>query len=217
MVLFRAQQYIKTQADKRRSPRTFQVGDAVFLKLQPYIQSSVATRACHKLSFRFFGPFKIISKINDVAFKLELPPQAQVHPVFHVSQLRRFVQPGTPISPELPTNTDIPAVPMEILQTRWRKKQDGMIEQVRVRWSDAASMGDTWEDKIELQARFPDAEAWGQASSQGGGDVSSPDMPGPLPSPRGGNGARPRRARKANARYQGAEWVHATGPETSAT
>lgn len=49
-----------------------------------------------------------------------------------------------------------------------------MAEQVRVRWSDESAFGNTWEDKAALQARVPTAEAWGQASSQGGGDVSAP-------------------------------------------
>lgn len=40
--LNRAQQHMKAQADKRRSPRTFEVGDSVYLKLQPYIRTSVA-------------------------------------------------------------------------------------------------------------------------------------------------------------------------------
>lgn len=90
----RAQQYMKTQADKCRSPRTFEVGDSVYLKLQPYIQTSVARSANHKLAFKYFRPFPIIGKINEAAYKLELPENSQVHPVFHVSQLRRCLLPG---------------------------------------------------------------------------------------------------------------------------
>jgi hypothetical protein len=55
---------MKCQADKRRVDRQFTVGDAVYLKLQPY----------HLwLSFKFFGPFTIQEHIGKVAYKL-LPP-----------------------------------------------------------------------------------------------------------------------------------------------
>ena len=83
--LLRAQARMKRQADRGRSERHFTVGDMVFLKLQPYIQSSLFHRSNNKLSFKFFRPFPIIQKIGPVAYKLLLPPGAAVHPVFHVS------------------------------------------------------------------------------------------------------------------------------------
>jgi hypothetical protein len=79
---------MKHQVDKSRSEHSFVEGDLVFLKLQPYVQTSLARKANNKLSFKFFGPFKILQKIGQVAFKLDLPPQAVVNPVFHVSQLK---------------------------------------------------------------------------------------------------------------------------------
>lgn len=177
--LNRAKQCMKTQADKKRSERQFECGDQVFLKLQPYIQSSVAPRANHKLSFKYYGPYQVIQRINDVAYKLQLPEHSAVHPVFHVSQLRKALTPGTQVHFQLPLSADALAVPVEVLNTRWRKKNGAMIEQVQVRWSGDAAIGTTWEDKVALQARFPNAEAWGQASSQGEGDVSAPSVEDP--------------------------------------
>jgi hypothetical protein len=56
----------------------------VYLRLQPYVQTSVALRSSHKLSFRYFGPYKILQHVGQVAYKLELPPDARIHPVVHV-------------------------------------------------------------------------------------------------------------------------------------
>lgn len=86
--LHRAQQQMKAYADKNRSFWEFQVGDWVYLKLQPYVQTSVARRANHKLSFKYYGPYQVISKVGSVAYKLQLPSDCHIHPVVHVSQLR---------------------------------------------------------------------------------------------------------------------------------
>ena len=59
--LMRAQQRMKSQAAKGRSEREFGVGDMVYLKMQPYIQTSVAVKPNHKLAYRFFGPFRVLT------------------------------------------------------------------------------------------------------------------------------------------------------------
>ncbi|CAD6268797.1 unnamed protein product [Miscanthus lutarioriparius] len=87
--LLRAQQRQKNQADKHRTERQFEVGDKVWLKLQPYAQASVTSRTCHMLSYRYFGPYEVEAKVGTVAYKLKLPPQSSIHPVFHVSLLKK--------------------------------------------------------------------------------------------------------------------------------
>jgi hypothetical protein len=56
--LHRGKNRMKKQTDQHRSERHFAVGDLVYLKLQPYVQTSLAPRSHHKLAFRFFGPFR---------------------------------------------------------------------------------------------------------------------------------------------------------------
>lgn len=46
--LARAQERMKSQTDKKRSERTFEIGESVYLKLQPYIQTYMAPRANQK-------------------------------------------------------------------------------------------------------------------------------------------------------------------------
>lgn len=115
--LLRAQTRMKKQADKGHSERTFAVGDWVFLKLQPYVQSTVAPRSHNKLRFKFFGPFQIIQRIGEVAYKLELPPSAAIHDVFHVSQLK-LSPGGHQALPHLPSALQELQVPWRVLQRR---------------------------------------------------------------------------------------------------
>ena len=82
---------MKHQADVRCSERTFEAGDMVFLRLQPYKQSSLKLKGHHKLTPKFYGPYRILQKIGSVASKLELPPSSRIHPVFHVSCLKKLL------------------------------------------------------------------------------------------------------------------------------
>jgi hypothetical protein len=56
-------------SDKKRSERSFQIGDMVYLRLQPYVQASLAPRSHHKLCLKYFGPYEALAKVGTVAYK----------------------------------------------------------------------------------------------------------------------------------------------------
>ncbi|KAL0402538.1 UNVERIFIED_CONTAM: hypothetical protein Slati_4283700 [Sesamum latifolium] len=82
---------MKLYADKRRSEREFEVRDEVFLKLQPYKQTTVDLKNQLKLSAKYFGSYKVLKKVGKVAYKQTLPPGTKIHRVFHVSLLKKKI------------------------------------------------------------------------------------------------------------------------------
>ena len=84
--LHRAQQTQKDDVDHHRLPSSFDIGDHVWL-LRWHIKTA---RPCDKLDYQRLGPFRINGKINDVTFRLDLPPQLWIHPVFHSSLLEPY-------------------------------------------------------------------------------------------------------------------------------
>ena len=81
----------KNYSDRRRQELEFQVGDKVFLRVSP-MKGVFRFGARGKLKLRFVGPFEILEKVEPVAYQIALPPHlTEVHDVFHISNLRRYI------------------------------------------------------------------------------------------------------------------------------
>ena len=69
----------------------FEIGEHVFLKVSP-TRGVIRFDKQGKLQPRFIGPFEILNRVGNVAYRLALPPtMVAIHPVFHVSMLRKYV------------------------------------------------------------------------------------------------------------------------------
>ncbi|GKV41615.1 hypothetical protein SLEP1_g49122 [Rubroshorea leprosula] len=155
--LTRAQHRMVQQVDKHRQEQQFAIGDWVYLKLQPYRQESVQSRPSHKLDAKYFGPFQVIDKVGKVAYKLALPDSSQIHPVIHVSQLKKKVGAKIQVTSQFPV--DLPLLvmlePVAVLGRKMVKRGNQAATKVLVQWSHAYPEDATWEYLYDIQQRFP--------------------------------------------------------------
>lgn len=101
---------------------------AVYLKLQPYSQHLVVNPPCAHLGYKYYGPFEILDTIGPAAYKLQLPAEALIHPVLHVSQLKARIPHHTPVFSQLPAHVDLSSLnmcPKQILDRKMVKKGNG--------------------------------------------------------------------------------------------
>ncbi|WVZ16585.1 hypothetical protein V8G54_009567 [Vigna mungo] len=148
--LRRAQDMMVKQANRKRRPMT--------IKIRPHRQTSMPMRLHPKFTARYHGPFRVIQKVGEVAFRLLLPESATIHPVFHVSQLKLAI--GTKkVEKELPADLQMSGPscwPTRVID-RCVQQQGG----------DHA----TWEDRVMMQEQFPEFNLGDKVDSQGGSSV----------------------------------------------
>jgi hypothetical protein len=154
-----AQSRQKSYADHRRRELSFEVGDFIYLKVSP-MRGLHHFKVQGKLAPRFIGPFKILEKRGEVAYQLELPPQlSDVHIVFHVSQLKKYLRvPEEQIPMEdfdAKEDLSYQEHPVRILETSERVTRNKKIKICKVQWSHHTEDKGTWEREEELKAEFP--------------------------------------------------------------
>jgi len=75
----------------------------------------------NKLSPKYYGSYKVLQNIGTMAYKLELPPASRVHPVIHVSCLKKVIGDYIlvqTIFPELDEEGKIILEPEAVIETR---------------------------------------------------------------------------------------------------
>jgi hypothetical protein len=135
-------------ANEHRRHLTFEVGDQVLLSMKNTNAPVDRNRPTKKLTPRFAGPYTVTQVISSTAYKLNLPAEMRIHPVFHVSLLKlyqaspnEFVRP-TPPPAVISPNTEQEEYEVEtILDKRILRKKP----QYLIKWLGYPLHDATWE------------------------------------------------------------------------
>ena len=96
----------------------------------------------------------MLQKIGTMAYKLELPASSRVHPVFHVSCLKKVIGENLlvqTILPELDEEGKIILEPEAVTETRTRQLWNQSISEYLIKWKNLPTEDSTWEDENFIQ------------------------------------------------------------------
>ena len=154
-----AQDRQKSYADKRRRLIEFSVGDYVLLKVSPW-KGLIRFRKRGKLSLRYIGPFKILARVGEVAYRLKLLEElSSIHSTFHVSYLQKCLTDETSHIPydEIEVDEKLSYVeePVAILDRYEKRLRKKVVPMVKVQWKHRKGSDATWEAEEEMKKNYP--------------------------------------------------------------
>nr|GFA68064.1 putative reverse transcriptase domain-containing protein [Tanacetum cinerariifolium] len=149
----------KSYADMKRKPMEFQVGDKVMLKVSPWT-GVVRFGKRGKLNPRYVGPFKVLERIGDVAYKLDLPEElSRVHNTFHVSNLKKCHADEPLVVPldglHFDDKLQFVEEPVEIMDHEIKRLKQSRIPLVKIRWNSKRGPKFTWECEDQFRKKYP--------------------------------------------------------------
>jgi hypothetical protein len=159
----------------------FQEGDHVFLRVTSTTGVGRALKS-KKLTSKFIGPYQILRRIGNVAYKIALPPSlSNLHDVFHVSQLRKYVSDPSHVIEsddiQVKENLTVETVSLRIEGREVKKLRNKEIASVKVIWGGPTGENATWELESKMkdlyQELFPSGNFRGRKFFLGGRVVTT--------------------------------------------
>ena len=134
-------------------------GDHVFIRVSP-LKGVFRFGKKGKLAPRYIGPYEVLKKIGAVAYELALPPDfPPVHPMFHVSMLRKYVKDPSHVLKHqaVPLSSDLTfeARPVQVLDRKVRRLRNKEVASIKVVWEHHLPEEATWESESDMRAKYP--------------------------------------------------------------
>ncbi|CAN6308396.1 unnamed protein product [Urochloa humidicola] len=167
--LLQAQGIMKEAHDKDHREVEFAVGEWVWLHLNHRSAVAIKDSKDHKLSPKYYGPFKVLERIGAVAYRLQLPAKAKIHDVFHVAFLKKYIGESPQVIAQLPHVVHGRAVltPEKVL--RVRPAASGW--ELLVQWTGRGAIDATWESLDQFKGRYPEFQLEDELFSNQGRSV----------------------------------------------
>ena len=108
----------------------------------------------NELSPKYYGPYKVLKNIGTMAYKLELPVSSRVHPVFHVSCLKKVIGGKIPVQTIFPELDEEGKTILEleaVTKTRTQQLRNRSISEYLIKWKNLPTEDSTWEDENFIQ------------------------------------------------------------------
>ncbi|CAH9088564.1 unnamed protein product [Cuscuta europaea] len=152
-----AQERMKKYADSKRSERTFEVGDWVFLKIQPFKQGNTLLRRPTKFSIKYFGPFQVLARLEMwlISCSCLQTQECMMFSIYHYLREKKKYHANTTV-PEVDQNGYPRVYPQAVLGTRMVQARKNVEKEVLIQWSNLSPEEATWERANVMKVQYPE-------------------------------------------------------------